>query len=88
LGIALILAVAALSAVAPSRALAASAAFVQGRDTQVTSGKTAPSAASNVTTGTTSSPGWPAYLQGNDRTGFASGESGFNPTSVPNLHLA
>jgi outer membrane protein assembly factor BamB len=27
-------------------------------------------------------------MQGNDRTGFATGESGFNPTSVKNLHLA
>ena len=27
-------------------------------------------------------------MQGNDRSGFASGESGFNPTSVKNLHLA
>ena len=47
----------------------------------------ATSAAFNITTGT-SSPGWTTYMQGNDRTGFASGESGFNPTSVKNLHLA
>jgi outer membrane protein assembly factor BamB len=47
----------------------------------------ATSAAFNITTGT-SAAAWPSYLQGNDRTGFASAESGFNPTSVPNLHLA
>jgi polyvinyl alcohol dehydrogenase (cytochrome) len=88
LGIALILAAATLSAVAPSRALAASAAFVQGRDIQVTSGTAATSAAFNITTGTTSATDWTAYLQGNDRTGFAPDESGFNPTSVPNPHLA
>jgi outer membrane protein assembly factor BamB len=46
----------------------------------------ATSAAFNITTGTT--PAWTTYLQGNDRSGFASGESGFNPTSVKNLHLA
>jgi polyvinyl alcohol dehydrogenase (cytochrome) len=67
LGIALILAVATLSNVSPSRA--------------------ATSAALNVTTGTSSSD-WTTYLQGNDRTGFATGESGFNPTSVKTLHLA
>src|SRR5262245_41312647 len=67
LGIALILAAAALSIVSPSRA-ATSAAF-------------------NVTTGTPSSD-WTTYMQGNDRTGFASGESGFNPTSAKKLHLA
>jgi outer membrane protein assembly factor BamB len=46
----------------------------------------ATSAAFNITTGTP--PAWTTYLQGNDRTGYASGESGFNPTSVKNLHLA
>jgi outer membrane protein assembly factor BamB len=46
----------------------------------------ATSAAFNITNGTP--PAWPTYLQGNDRTGFASGESGFNTTSVENLHLA
>ena len=45
----------------------------------------ATSAAFNITTGT--SPGWTTYMQGNDRTGFTS-DSGFNPTSVKNLHLA
>ena len=47
----------------------------------------ATSAPFNITTGTSSSD-WTTYLQGNDRTGFATGESGFNPTSVANLHLA
>ena len=47
----------------------------------------ATSAAFNITSATSSS-GWTTYMQGNDRTGFASGESGFNPTSVPNLRLA
>ena len=44
----------------------------------------ATSAAFNITTG---APGWTTYLQGIDRTGFTS-DSGFNPTSVKNLHLA
>jgi polyvinyl alcohol dehydrogenase (cytochrome) len=35
-----------------------------------------------------SSSDWTTYLQGNDRTGFAADESGFNPTSVKNLSLA
>jgi len=47
----------------------------------------ATSKAFNITTGTPS-PGWTTYMQGNDRTGFAAGESGFNPASVRNLHLA
>ena len=47
----------------------------------------ATSAAFNITTGTASGPGRRTW-QGIDRTGFASGESGFNPTSVQNLHLA
>jgi outer membrane protein assembly factor BamB len=47
----------------------------------------ATSAAFNITTGTPSS-GWTTYLQGNDRTGFAAGESGLNPASAPNLRLA
>src|SRR5215472_18297038 len=47
---------------------------------------TATSAAFNVTTGTSS--GWTTYMQGNDRTGFGTDESGFNPTSVRKLHLA
>ncbi len=46
----------------------------------------ATSAAFNITTGTSSD--WTTYLGGNDRTGFAAGENGFNPTSVPNLGLA
>src|SRR6516225_1471636 len=50
LGIALILAVATLSIVSPSRAYAASAAFVQGRATQVTSGTTATLAFSKANT--------------------------------------
>jgi outer membrane protein assembly factor BamB len=50
LGIALILAVATLSIVSPSRAHAASAAFVQGRATQVTSGTTASLAFSKANT--------------------------------------
>src|SRR5262249_16283204 len=41
LGIALVLAAATLSTVSPSRAQAASAAYVQGRNTQVTRGTTA-----------------------------------------------
>jgi outer membrane protein assembly factor BamB len=45
----------------------------------------ATSAAFNVTSG---SLDWTTYLHGNDRTGFAFGESGFNPTSVTHLHLA
>src|SRR5215472_1215142 len=45
----------------------------------------ATSAAFNVTAGTSS--GWTTYMQGNDRTGFTS-DSGFNPTTAPNLHLA
>jgi polyvinyl alcohol dehydrogenase (cytochrome) len=53
----------------------------------VSPSRAATSAAFGVTTGT-SSPDWTTYLQGSDRTGFASGESGFNPTSVKNLHLA
>ena len=40
----------------------------------------------NVTPGTPSSD-WTTYMEGNDRTGFATGESGFNPTSVKTLHL-
>ena len=44
----------------------------------------ATSAAFNITTG---APGWTTYMQGIDRTGFTS-DSGFNPTSVKNLHLA
>ena len=44
----------------------------------------ATSAAFNITT---ASSGWTTYLQGNDRSGFTS-DSGFNPTSVQNLHLA
>jgi hypothetical protein len=50
LGIALILAAAALSIVPASRAYAASAAFVQGRDAQVTSGTTARLAFSRANT--------------------------------------
>ena len=46
----------------------------------------ATSAAFNITTGTSAS-GWTTYMQGNDRTGFTS-DSGFNPTTAPNLHLA
>ena len=46
----------------------------------------ATSGAFNITTET--APAWTTYLQGNDRSGFASGESGFNPTSVKNLQLA
>ena len=46
----------------------------------------ATSAAFNITTGTPPA-GWTTYMQGNDRTGFTS-DSGFNPTSVKNLHLA
>lgn len=46
--------------------------------------RAAASAAFNVTT---AASGWTTYLQGNDRTGFAS-DSGFNPTSAKNLHLA
>ena len=46
----------------------------------------ATSATFNITTGTSSD--WTTYLGGNDRSGFASSESGFNPTSVPNLGLA
>ena len=46
----------------------------------------ATSAAFNITTGTSSD--WTTYLGGNDRTGFAADEDGFNPTSVPNLGLA
>jgi outer membrane protein assembly factor BamB len=47
----------------------------------------AASAAFSITSGT-SAGAWPSYLQGIDRTGFASGEGGFNPTSVQNLHQA
>src|SRR5215467_14215891 len=47
----------------------------------------ATSAAFNITTGAAAGS-WPSYLQGIDRTGYASGESGFNPTSVANIHLA
>jgi len=50
LGIALILAAATLSTVSPSRAHAASAAYVQGRNTQVTSGTTASLAFSKANT--------------------------------------
>jgi polyvinyl alcohol dehydrogenase (cytochrome) len=49
--------------------------------------RAATSAAFKVTAGT-SSPDWTTYLHGNDRTGFATGDGGFNPTSVKNLHLA
>ena len=52
----------------------------------VSPSRAATSAASKVTTATSSD--WTTYLQGNDRTGFATGESGFNPTSVRNLRLA
>ena len=44
----------------------------------------ATSAAFNITA---TSSGWTTYMQGIDRTGFTS-DSGFNPTSVKNLHLA
>ncbi len=44
----------------------------------------ATSAAFNVT----ASSDWTTYLNGNDRSGFASSENGFNPTTVPNLGLA
>jgi outer membrane protein assembly factor BamB len=47
----------------------------------------ATSAAFNITTGAAAGS-WPSYLQGIDRTGFASGENGFNPTSVQSIHLA
>ena len=47
----------------------------------------ATSLAFNITSGTASGS-WTTYLAGIDRTGFASGESGFNPTSVQNLHQA
>ncbi len=46
----------------------------------------ATSAAFNIATGTSSD--WPGYFNGYARTGLATGESGFNPTSVPNLQLA
>ena len=46
----------------------------------------ATSTAFNVVAGTP--PGSVTYLQGNDRTGFASGESGFTPTSAKNLQLS
>src|SRR4029077_20677193 len=46
----------------------------------------ATSTAFNVVAGTP--PGLATYLGGNDRTGYASGESGFTPTSVTNMHLA
>ena len=36
----------------------------------------------------TASSDWTTYLNGNDRSGFASSENGFNPTTVPNLGLA
>ena len=45
----------------------------------------ATSTAFNVVPGTP--PGLATYLEGNDRSGFASGESGFTPTSVKNMHL-
>jgi outer membrane protein assembly factor BamB len=45
----------------------------------------ATSTAFNITAATP--PGWTTYLQGNDRTGFARGESGFNPTSVKSLQV-
>jgi outer membrane protein assembly factor BamB len=45
----------------------------------------ATSAPFNITSGTSS--GWTTYLQGNDRSDFTS-DSGFNTTSVQNLHLA
>jgi outer membrane protein assembly factor BamB len=47
----------------------------------------ATSAAFNITSGAASGS-WTTYLAGIDRTGFASGENGFNPTSVKNLHQA
>jgi outer membrane protein assembly factor BamB len=47
----------------------------------------ATSVAFNITTGAASGS-WTTYLAGIDRTGFASGEGGFNPATVPNLHLA
>src|SRR5215469_223040 len=50
LGIALILAMATLSIVSPSRAYAASPAFVQGRNAQVTKGTTASLAFSKANT--------------------------------------
>ncbi len=43
---------------------------------------------SRVSAATGTSSDWTTYLQGNDRSGFAAGEDGFNPTSVPNLGLA
>ena len=46
----------------------------------------ATSAAFNITTAPPPS-GWTSYLNGNDHTDFASTESGFNPTSVANLHI-
>ena len=46
----------------------------------------ATSTAFNVGPGTP--PGLVGYLEGNDRSGFASNESGFNPTSAKGLQLA
>ena len=46
----------------------------------------ATSTAFNVATGTP--PGLVGYLEGNDRSGFASSESGFTPTAAKNLQLA
>jgi outer membrane protein assembly factor BamB len=46
----------------------------------------ATSAAFNITTATPPS-GWTTYMQGNDRSGFAT-DSGFNPSTAPTLHLA
>ena len=54
----------------------------------MTSGPTASLAFNHANTSGTSSSDWTTYMQGNDRSGFAAGESGFNPTSVKNLHLA
>jgi outer membrane protein assembly factor BamB len=87
-GMALFLAAAGLSVVSLPRAHAALATYVQGPHEYVTSGPIHSLAFSHANIARASSSDWTTYLQGNDRTGFAAGESGFNPASVKNLHLA
>ncbi len=72
LGAAIVLVAAALSAASPSRTSATTPAALND----------------SVSNPASTSSDWTTYLAGNDRTGLGTNESGFNPTSASNLHLA
>jgi outer membrane protein assembly factor BamB len=48
----------------------------------------ASAAVTYVSNATTTSSDWTTYLAGNERSGFAPNEGGFNPTAAANLYLA